>query len=710
MPRKNAELHDVLLKLLTYNPTDDAERKKIITALSELVKIDLHAPASSSKESGKIQFKRAVLKHQEILSGDAMKFQGENPALTGADSFLDEDNPHINMFDLQSQAALALVHFSLQDLNETELDSIIDAGDNTVLRGLIGDNAKLGQLKLNSFDYHAEYPLLTDDDLNDLHIQAQTLRVQSTYDETNAKFQTISDAASALKSEVAKIAAVTFARRSQAEKLAIIQEANLQLSKIISEDQALDEYWQAEQIDKLLKRCPDLEEKLKVDYDDASQLKQSSQQSVQNIAAILTTLVTTTASTASAIPPSAAGATRTPEETAALKLKAREDDLALVIKTIELLKQKDPALTEAGTTPLTTQQKTIEENILLLRINHYIAKAEAVSKDLSDIEQKIRKNTPPLSEAQKRSERKNAIAAFDAIERLKNEIHALLEAEKKKTPCPTELIRNTTTLFDNSKSVVSRAKGRIDAINRLFPAEIFLQTARTQGLMADFKADAVVPISDLISDPTDSEKAAADTRAANLLALHGGQEISSPSLIRGDLLERSQIIRSTAVFGTKKQGTIELQVLADSSSKHKNRAQVVDKTNYTENLLSDDHKNLMALKMAEMLLNHYNPTAGPIVIGGGDKAQVRRLHAALLVLRPHDKVKISNSNEDGPEKASLLERQSTKDTAFIHDQFSDSFLEKVLKTDMRDHLKQTMETIEEEIDDDKSSYSAGNTH
>lgn len=51
MPRKNAELHDVLLELLTYNPTDDAERKKIITALSELVKIGLHAPASSSNST-----------------------------------------------------------------------------------------------------------------------------------------------------------------------------------------------------------------------------------------------------------------------------------------------------------------------------------------------------------------------------------------------------------------------------------------------------------------------------------------------------------------------------------------------------------------------------------------------------------------------------------------------------------------------------------
>ncbi len=710
MPR-NDEVYDHLNKLCTKKVAE-ADREGIIRALNALVKAPL-------TDEGYSIFRQAVLDNQEQLTENKTIFSRE----LNSEAFLaNEPRTDATIGDLQSIAARAMVCLSLYKLTQKDLDDIIIAPI-TTLRNKIGANVSLGTLnniadyKLNGDDTNN---LLHDDDLTFIQEQAKKIKLEPIEAKANAQIQKIEKEGQLFDSIAKEIVATDFSTKPPNEKLAILTRAVESIGKVVVENKNFDTYISTPDAKSIIAQCAHLTTGTYPLQGEREAAVKITQDALTSIKDNLTTLVTDTAPNSPAQP--ATTPLKSAEETAALLLKKRKDDLTMVTQAILLLEKCDPAFPPEKMQPLKTHQNTIEENIRLLTLKHYTEKSKSVLKTISDIEITIKKNIPPLTEAKKRADRKKAIAAFEEIEREKNEINEILNKEKTKTPT-TDLLRAALDLhltrFTHVNQEVNRAKDLLKRINDQFPAEIFLQKVRKQGLMADFGPDVLVDKSADIEGLTEDEKRLAEVRDRASSSVHGLQTLFAPSVIQGELLDRNQIVRSTAAFGRDKTGTIELQVIKDSSNKNNNgRALVIDRTLYDSktNNLTTRQKALMAIKMAEMLLNHYNPTAGPIVIGGKDKEQVRRLHAALLLLRPYEKIKITNSNEDGPEKVGKLNftRQSTINNEFIKAQFPPAecgtLIMDIKASDMQKRLKQTLETIEEEVGDEDPTYRAGSNY
>ncbi|MCX7117534.1 MAG: hypothetical protein NTW94_06485 [Legionellales bacterium] len=707
---KNNEVYDHLNKLCTKKVAE-ADREGIITALNALVEAPL-------TDDGYSIFRKAVLDNQELLTGSKTTFAGE---LNNEAFLANKPRPKYTIGDLQSIAARAMVCLSLYKLTQKDLDDIIIAPI-TTLRNKIGANVSLGTLN-NIADYNLEgnnrQNLLYDDALKFIQEQAKKIKLEPIEAKANAQIQKIKTEGQLFDSIAKEIVATDFSTKPQNEKLAILTRAVESIGKVVVENKNFDTYISTPDAKSIIAQCAPLTTSTYPLQGEREAAVKTIQDALTSIKDNLTTLVTNTAPNPPASP--ATTPLSSAEETAALLLKKRKDDLTMVTQAILLLEKCDPAFPLEEMQPLKTHQNTIEENIRLLTLDHYAEKSQSVLKTIRDIEITIKKNIPSLTEAKKRADRKKAIAAFEEIEREKNEINEILNKEKTKTPT-TELkaaLDIHLTRFTHVNQEVNKAKDLLKRINDQFPAEIFLQKVRKQGLMADFGPDVLVDKSADIEGLTEDEKRLAEVRDRASSSVHGLQTLFAPSVIQGELLDRNQIVRSTAAFGRDKTGTIELQVIKDSSNKNNNgRALVIDRTLYDSktNNLTTRQKALMAIKMAEMLLNHYNPTAGPIVIGGKDKEQVRRLHAALLLLRPYEKIKITNSNEDGPEKVGKLNftRQSTINNEFIKAQFPsaecDTLIMDIKASDMQKRLKQTLETIEEEVGDEDPTYRAGSNY
>lgn len=90
----------------------------------------------------------------------------------------------------------------------------------------------------------------------------------------------------------------------------------------------------------------------------------------------------------------------------------------------------------------------------------------------------------------------------------------------------------------------------------------------------------------------------------------------------GDRLNQDQIIVSEAKYT---EGTLRLE--------QDNTGKVLDKSTGG---LTNEQKQLTALKQAQMLLNNYDPKKGKIVIKGTDSEQTQRLYAAVLYFVRND--------------------------------------------------------------------------